>query len=120
MPNKLLSRYPLGGLALPNRVVMAPMNRNRATDMELAPTPLMAKYYVQRASAGLIIAEGTPISPQARGCACTPGIYSEAQIAGWKKVTKAVQGAGGRIFLQLWHVGRVGHRSLRADRSPPV
>jgi len=120
MPNKLFSRYPLGGLALPNRVVMAPMNRNRATDMELAPTPLMAKYYVQRASAGLIIAEGTPISPQARGCACTPGIYSEAQIAGWKKVTKAVQGAGGRIFLQLWHVGRVGHRSLRADRSPPV
>lgn len=120
MPTKLFSRYLLGGLALPNRVVMAPMNRNRATDLELAPTALMTEYYVQRASAGLIISEGTPISPQGRGCARTPGIYSEAQIAGWKRVTKAVHDAGGRMVLQLWHVGRVGHSSLRADRSPPV
>lgn len=120
MPKKLLSRHPLGGLSLPNRVVMAPMNRNRATDIELTPSAMTAKYYVQRASAGLIIAEGTPISPQARGCARTPGIYSEAQIDGWRKVTKAVHRDGGRIYLQLWHVGRVGHSSLRADNSLPV
>ncbi|MBE2259926.1 MAG: alkene reductase [Candidatus Accumulibacter sp.] len=117
---KLFSRHSLGGRLLPNRVVMAPMNRNRATDWRLAPRAITAKYYAQRASAGLIIAEGTPVSPQARGCALTPGIYSGAQVAGWRRVTKAVHHAGGRIYLQLWHVGRVGHRSLRADGSPPV
>jgi len=120
MFKKLFSRHSLGGKLLPNRVVMAPMNRNRATDWQLAPPAMTARYYAQRASAGLIIAEGTPVSPQARGCARTPGIYSGAQVAGWRKVTKAVQHAGGRIYLQLWHVGRVGHSSLRADRSPPV
>ena len=120
MSRKPFSRYSLRGLGLPNRVVMAPMNRNRASDWQLAPTALTARYYAQRASAGLIIAEGTPVSPQARGCARTPGIYSQAQIAGWRNVTRAVHRAGGRIYLQLWHVGRVGHCSLRADGSPPV
>lgn len=120
MSNRLFSRYSLAGLQLPNRVVMAPMNRNRASDGELAATGLTARYYAQRASAGLIVAEGTPVSPQARGCARTPGIYSRAQIAGWRQVTRAVHRAGGRIYLQLWHVGRVGHRALRADASPPV
>ncbi len=120
MSRKLFSRYLLASLALPNRIVMAPMNRNRATDAQLAASAMTAKYYAQRASAGLIIAEGTPVSPQARGCACTPGIYSPAQIAGWRQVTTAVHGQGGRIYLQLWHVGRVGHCSLRADASPPV
>lgn len=120
MSKKLFSRYSLGALALPNRVGMAPMNRNRASDSHLAPTTMTARYYAQRASAGLIIAEGTPVSPQARGCARTPGIYSAAQIAGWQNVTRAVHREGGRIYLQLWHVGRVGHCSLRADGSPPV
>ncbi len=120
MSKKLFSRYSLGALALPNRVVMAPMNRNRASDRHLAPTTMTARYYAQRASAGLIIAEGTPVSPQARGCARTPGIYSEEQTAGWRLVTRAVHRQGGRIYLQLWHVGRVGHGSLRADGSPPV
>lgn len=120
MSKKLFSRYSLGAQALPNRVVMAPMNRNRASDWHLAPTAMTARYYAQRASAGLIIAEGTPVSPQARGCARTPGIYSAAQIAGWQNVTRAVHREGGRIYLQLWHVGRVGHCSLRTDGSPPV
>ena len=120
MSRKLFSRHSLGGKLLPNRVVMAPMNRNRATDWQLAPRAMTAKYYAQRASAGLIVAEGTPASPQARGCARTPGIYSGRQVAGWRKVTAAVHEGGGRIYLQLWHVGRVGHCSLRADGSPPV
>ena len=120
MPKKLFSRYTVGGLTLPNRIVMAPMNRNRATDTDLAPTAMTASYYAQRASAGLIVAEGTPVSPQARGCARTPGIYTQAQIAGWRTVTNTVHRGGGRIYLQVWHVGRVGHGSLRADGSPPV
>ena len=120
MPKKLFSRYTIAGLTLPNRIVMAPMNRNRATDTDLAPTAMTAHYYAQRASAGLIVAEGTPVSPQARGCARTPGIYNQAQIDGWRRVTRAVHRGGGRIYLQLWHVGRVGHGALRADGSPPV
>ena len=120
MPKKLFSRYTVAGLTLPNRIVMAPMNRNRATDTDLAPTAMTAHYYAQRASAGLIVAEGTPVSPQARGCARTPGIYNQAQIDGWRRVTRAVHRGGGRIYLQLWHVGRVGHGALRADGSPPV
>lgn len=120
MPNKIFSRYSLGGLGLPNRIVMAPMNRNRAKDLELTPSAMTARYYAQRAAAGLLIAEGTPVSPQARGCARTPGIYTAAQTDGWRRVTDAVHREGGRIYLQLWHVGRVGHRSLRADKSLPV
>jgi N-ethylmaleimide reductase len=120
MPKILFSRYTVGSLTLPNRIVMAPMNRNRATDADLAPTAMTAEYYAQRASAGLIVAEGTPVSPQARGCARTPGIYNQAQIDGWRRVTRAVHRGGGRIYLQLWHVGRVGHGALRADGSQPV
>jgi N-ethylmaleimide reductase len=120
MDNLLLSPTTLAGRSLANRVVMAPMNRNRASGPRLVPPPMTATYYAQRAAAGLIIAEGTPVSPQARGCANTPGIYDPAQIAGWRKVTSAVHRHGGHIYLQLWHVGRVGHCSLRADTSPPV
>jgi N-ethylmaleimide reductase len=117
---KLLTPYALGALVLPNRIVMAPMTRCRATNGDLAPSAMHAQYYAQRASAGLIVSEGTVVSEQARGYAYTPGLYSAAQNAGWQQVTEAVHRAGGRIFAQLWHCGRVGHRSLRADRSPPV
>ena len=120
MNKSLFSRHTLAGLPLANRIVMAPMNRNRASDTQHAPTAISALYYAQRASAGLIVAEGTPVSPQARGCARTPGIYTPAQVAGWRNVTRAVHRSAGRIYLQLWHVGRVGHCSLRADGSPPV
>jgi len=120
MNKSLFSRHTLAGLPLANRIVMAPMNRNRASDTLLAPTAMSAQYYAQRATAGLIVAEGSPVSPQARGCARTPGIYTPAQVAGWRNVTRAVHRAAGRIYLQLWHVGRVGHCSLRADGSPPV
>jgi N-ethylmaleimide reductase len=117
---KLFSPYALGALTLPNRIAMAPMTRCRATNPALAPTPMIVEYYVQRASAGLIISEGVPVSKQARGYAFTPGLYSAEQVAGWKAVTRAVHQAGGRIFAQLWHCGRISHGSLREDNSPPV
>ncbi len=116
----LFSPYELGDLTLPNRVVMAPLTRSRAINPELAPTALAAEYYAQRASAGLIVSEGTPVSLQARGYAYTPGIYSEAHIAGWQQITAAVHQQGGRIFMQLWHCGRISHHTLRVDGSPPV
>lgn len=97
----------IGDLDLPNRVVMAPLTRSRATGGGRVPNELMARYYVQRASAGLILSEATSVSPQGVGYADTPGIWSDAQVAGWQQVTKAVHAAGGRIFLQLWHVGRI-------------
>lgn len=109
----------LGGLELPNRIVMPPMTRCRAAEGDV-PTPLMAEYYAQRASAGLIVSEGTQISPQAQGYAWTPGIYTEAQIAGWRLVTDAVHAKGGRIFAQLWHVGRLSHVSLQPGGAAPV
>lgn len=115
----LFTPYRLGELALPNRIVMPPMTRCRAGDGDV-PTALMAEYYAQRASAGLIVSEGTPISPQGRGYAWTPGIYSEAQINGWRLVTDAVHAKGGRIFAQLWHVGRVSHVSLQPGGAAPV
>lgn len=96
----------LGDLHLPNRVVMAPLTRARAVD-ERTPNDLMREYYVQRASAGLILSEATSVSPQGVGYADTPGIWSERQVEGWRKITSAVHAAGGRILLQLWHVGRV-------------
>jgi len=121
MTTKLLfSPHALGGLELRNRAVMAPMTRCRASNPDLAPDALHAEYYAQRAAAGLILSEGTPVSPQGRGYAFTPGIYSPAQIAGWKPVTDAVHARGGRIFAQIWHVGRISHSSLRPDRAPPV
>ncbi|MFH3821880.1 oxidoreductase, partial [Acinetobacter nosocomialis] len=110
----------LGDLELPNRIVMAPMTRSRAQQPGDVPTALNALYYAQRAGAGLIVSEGTQISPLGQGYAYTPGIYSEAQLAGWRQVTEAVHAAGGRIFAQLWHVGRVSHTSLQPGNAAPV
>ncbi|GAB1435622.1 alkene reductase [Sphaerotilus sulfidivorans] len=107
-----------GDLQLPNRIAMAPLTRNRAPDA--IPTPLMATYYAQRASAGLIISEAVAISPQAQGYADVPGLYSTEQLDGWKKVTRAVHDAGGKIVVQLWHVGRDSHTSLHPANAPPV
>jgi len=115
----ILSPFKLGPLTLPNRVVMAPMTRNRAGPGN-APGPLNATYYAQRATAGLIVTEATQISPQGIGYPGTPGIHSATQVAGWKGVTDAVHTAGGRIFLQLWHVGRISHPSLQPDGVLPV
>lgn len=107
------------GFALKNRIVMPPMTRSRAGRGEVA-TGLMATYYSQRAGAGLIISEGTQISRQGQGYAWTPGIYTSTQIAGWKTVTDAVHKAGGIIFAQLWHVGRVSHTSIQLHGASPV
>jgi N-ethylmaleimide reductase len=115
----ILSPYRLGPLALPNRAVMAPMTRNRAGPRN-EPGPLNATYYAQRAGAGLIVSEATQVSPQGVGYPGTPGIHSAEQIAGWALVTKAVHDAGGRIFLQLWHVGRISHPTLQPQGALPV
>ncbi len=115
----LFSPYALGHLTLPNRIVMPPMTRSRAASGEVA-TALMAEYYSQRAGAGLIVSEGTQISRQGQGYAWTPGIHSAEQVAGWRQVTDAVHAAGGRIFAQLWHVGRVSHTSLQPGNAAPV
>lgn len=96
----------VGALELPNRLVMAPLTRSRAGESRI-PNELMQEYYVQRASAGLIITEATAITPSAVGYANTPGIWSDEQVAGWKKITDAVRAAGGRMVMQLWHVGRI-------------
>ena len=109
----------VGPYTLPNRVVMAPMTRSRAGE-GYVPTDLQVKYYAQRASAGLIVTEATQVSQQGQGYVHTPGIYSKEQVAGWKKVTEAVHKAGGKIFLQLWHVGRISNRSLQPDNQLPV
>ncbi|NHB96553.1 alkene reductase [Photorhabdus stackebrandtii] len=97
----------IGDLDLPNRIIMAPLTRSRAVGEGRIPNALMAEYYVQRVSAGLIISEATSVTPQGVGYADTPGIWSDEQVAGWRLVTDAVHAAGGRIFMQLWHVGRV-------------
>jgi N-ethylmaleimide reductase len=115
----LFSPYQLGHLTLPNRIIMPPMTRARATSDGLA-TRLMADYYAQRASAGLIISEGTQISQQGQGYAWTPGIYTPAQVKAWQQVTHAVHQQGGRIYAQLWHVGRLSHTSLQAAGQSPV
>ncbi|MDQ2927891.1 MAG: alkene reductase [Caldimonas sp.] len=108
-----------GDLALRNRVVMAPLTRDRAGPRQ-TPTPLMATYYEQRASAGLIVTEATQISAEAQGYLDTPGIYSDEQVVGWQRVTEAVHRAGGTIVVQLWHVGRISHVSLLPNGQPPV
>jgi N-ethylmaleimide reductase len=113
----LLRPFQLGDLSLPNRVVMAPLTRGRA-GTERIPNALMAEYYVQRASAGLIIAEATTISEQANGWLESPGVYTDAMQEGWKKVTSAVHAAGGRIFLQLWHMGRASHSDFHGGSLP--
>jgi N-ethylmaleimide reductase len=109
----------LGDYYLANRIVMAPLTRSRAGVAGTA-TPLMAVYYGQRASAGLIVAEGTNISAQARGYAFTPGIYNASQIEAWQPVTKAIHDKAGRVFVQLWHVGRISHPSLQPNNALPV
>ena len=113
---KLLEKYKLGDNDLKNRMVMAPMTRSRATNDGVV-TPITIDYYVQRASAGLIITEATNISEQAIGSPNTPGIYTNKQVEAWKKVTKAVHDNGGTIFMQLWHTGRVGHSSLKNGKQ---
>ena len=109
----------IGDIALANRIVMAPLTRNRAIEGHIAG-PMTVEYYRQRATAGLIIAEASQISAMAQGYLDTPGIYSEAQIAGWREVTDAVHDVGGKIVLQLWHVGRISHTSLLPDGAAPV
>src|SRR6201981_1253599 len=115
----IFSPFKLGPMLLPNRVVMPRMTRKRAGRGNV-PGPLNATYYAQRATAGLIISEATQISPQGVGYPGTPGIHSAEQIAGWKGVTDAVHAASGRMFLQLWHVGRISHPSLQPDGALPV
>src|SRR6218665_29602 len=115
----LFETYQLKQLTLSNRIVMPPMTRSRAGTGDV-PTALMADYYSQRASAGLLISEGTPVSAQGRGYAWTPGIYTRDQVEGWKTVTNAVHNNGGRIFAQLWHVGRVSHPVFQDDHGSPV
>jgi N-ethylmaleimide reductase len=109
----------VGPLYLPNRVLMSPMTRSRAAQPGDVPTELNARYYAQRASAGLIISEATQVSPQGKGYAYTPGIHSDEQVAGWRRVTEAVHANGGRIVLQLWHVGRMSHVEFHGG-EPPV
>jgi len=116
---RLFSPVRLGALELPNRVLMAPMTRNRAAAGNV-PTEINATYYAQRATAGLIITEATQVSPQGVGYPGTPGIHTDDQVAGWRLVTRAVHQAGGRIFLQLWHVGRISHPGLQPEGALPV
>ncbi len=118
MNNALLTPIQLGSLTLKNRIVMPPMTRSRASQPGDVANDIMATYYAQRASAGLIVAEGTQISPMGKGYAWTPGIYSPEQIAGWKKTTTAVHQQGGVIFAQLWHVGRVTHPDNIGGEQP--
>jgi N-ethylmaleimide reductase len=113
----LFAPYRLGHIDLGNRLVMAPMTRSRAIDGNV-PNPLAAAYYSQRASAGLIVSEATQVSPQGVGYIRTPGIHSAAQVAGWTVITDAVHRAGGKIFLQLWHVGRISHPDFHGGELP--
>lgn len=113
----LFSPVKLGSIAMSNRMVMAPLTRNRSS-MEGVPQDINVTYYEQRATAGLIITEATPISPMGHGYPLLPGIYTDAQVAGWKKVSDAVHAKGGKIVIQLWHVGRISHPSLLNGATP--
>src|ERR1039457_300911 len=115
----LFTPVKLGAIDAPNRLVMAPLTRMRACPVRV-PTPLMAKYYSQRATAGLIVTEATVVSQQGTGCPNTPGIYTDDQVAGWHRVTDAVHRAGGRIVLQLWHMGRISDPSFQPGGGLPV
>ncbi|SNS40530.1 N-ethylmaleimide reductase [Tardiphaga sp. OK246] len=117
--SKLFEPYKLGANTLTNRTVMAPLTRNRALPGNV-PNPLAVEYYSQRASAGLLVTEGTPVSQQGQGYQDVPGIYTKEQIAGWKKVTEAVHAKGGHIYMQIWHVGRISHVSLQPNGGAPV
>lgn len=119
MSTLLLSKYTLGDMELSNRMVMAPLTRNRASEGGI-PTDLNVEYYQQRASAGLIITEASQISADGVGYPGTPGIYNDQQVAGWRKITDAVHEKGGRIFVQLWFCGRISHPSLLPDEQQPV
>ncbi|MFG1241125.1 alkene reductase [Xanthobacter sp. V7C-4] len=115
----LFDSFHLGDMTLPNRIVMAPLTRNRA-GAGFVPSPLAPEYYAQRADAGLLITEASQISQQGQGYQDTPGIYTDAQVEGWKAVTDAVHARGGHIVIQLWHVGRVSHTSLQPNGGAPV
>src|ERR1700712_1947541 len=117
--SNLFTPLTVGALELPNRIIMAPLTRARAGATR-TPNALMTEYYRQRASAGLIISEATSVDPMGVGYADTPGIWSEEQVHGWFKVTDAVHEEGGRIFLQLWHVGRISHPALQPNGGLPV
>ncbi len=117
---KLFSPLKVGALTLPNRVFMAPLTRLRSIEPGDIPTPLMAEYYRQRASAGLIITEATQVSFQAKGYAGAPGLHTQEQLNAWKEITQAVHDEGGHIAVQLWHVGRISHNSLQPGQQAPV
>ena len=116
---RLLDAFKSPALSLKNRIVMAPMTRQRAAD-DHTPTPMMVEYYRQRATAGLLITEGTPIAPEGVGYSNVPGIYTDAHIDGWRDVTTAVHSAGGKIALQLWHVGRSSHTLFQPEGQLPI
>ena len=121
MSSKLFTPVTVGAVTLANRIIMAPLTRMRSRDDTDVPVlPLMADYYRQRANAGLIISEASQISPQAKGYMGTPGIYNAEQVAAWQSITQAVHEAGGKIAIQLWHVGRVSHHSLQPNKALPV
>jgi N-ethylmaleimide reductase len=113
----ILQPVTIGDLHLKNRIVMAPMTRSRSDDAGIVPD-YAADYYAQRAGAGLIVTEATNISPQARGYPRTPGIWSDAQVAAWRRVTDAVHRQGGKIMLQLWHTGRMSHPDMHGGALP--
>jgi len=119
MDNTLFTAFTLGDLELPNRMIMAPMTRNRAAEGNVQ-TEMNAEYYRQRASAGMIITEATQVSAEGVGYPATPGIHNQAQVDGWRKVTDAVHEENGLIFLQLWYCGRISHPSLLPDNQTPV
>jgi N-ethylmaleimide reductase len=119
-PTKLFEPFKLGPITLPNRLVMAPLTRNRAVPPGMVPSPLAIDYYGQRASAGLLITEASQISQQGQGYQDTPGIYSKEQVAAWRKVTDRVHERGGHIFIQIWHVGRISHTALQEGGIAPV
>ncbi len=119
MSADLFSPITLGPYRLPNRMVMAPLTRSRAADGNV-PYDLHALYYAQRASAGLIVSEASQVVPEGQGYVATPGVHSDDQVSGWRRVTDAVHAAGGHLFLQLWHVGRISHTDFQPDHAAPV
>ncbi|WP_286133176.1 alkene reductase [Tatumella sp. OPLPL6] len=120
MHSSLFTPLELGGIPLRNRIALPPLTRCRSAQPGNIPNEMMRDYYVQRASAGFMVTEGTQIEPRGQGYAWTPGIHSAEQIAGWQHVTQAVHAQGGTLFCQLWHVGRVSHRALQPQQQPPI
>lgn len=120
MTDTVFTPFTAGKIKMANRVAMAPLTRNRADDVTGEVNDLHVEYYRQRATAGLLITEATNISPEGKGYIQTPGIFTDGQVAAWKKVTDAVHAEGGKIVVQLWHVGRISHTSLQPNNEPPV